>query len=74
MTLHCFDHADEFVTLADDDDLQWFAQELHEALVVKVRGVLGSDEGDLEEITLLNNLSQRMSHVISERPLNDHQP
>ena len=30
-------------------DLQLFAQELNEALIVTVRGVLGGDEGDLLE-------------------------
>ena len=36
--------------------LQWFAKELSEALIVKVRGVLGGDEGDLEGNTLLNRI------------------
>ena len=36
--------------------LKWFAKELSEALIVKVCGVLGGDEGDLEGITLLNRI------------------
>ena len=42
----------DFVILADESDLQWFAKELNEALIVEVRGVLGGDEGGLKEITL----------------------
>ena len=33
--------------LADENDLPWCAKELNEALIVKVSGVLGGDEGDL---------------------------
>ena len=51
-----FYHGDDFMILADESYLQWFAQELTEALTVKVRGVLGGDEGDLKEITLLNRI------------------
>ena len=47
-------HGDDFEILADENDLQWFAKELNEALIVKVRRVLGGDEGDLKEITLLS--------------------
>ena len=54
MTSDCFTTADDFAPVADDNDLQWFAKELSEALVVKIRGVLGEDVGDLKEITLLN--------------------
>ena len=31
-----------------------FAKELAEALIVKARGVLGGDDGDLKDLTLLN--------------------
>ena len=40
--------------LADESDLQWFAKELAEALIVKARGVLGGDEGGLKDTILLN--------------------
>ena len=46
-TLYCFFHGDDFVILADQNDLQWFAQ--HEALLVKVRGWSGADEGDMKK-------------------------
>ena len=49
-------HRDDFVILADENDLQWFAKELNEALIVRVRGVLGGDEGDLKDITLFNRI------------------
>ena len=42
--------------LADESDLQWFARELHEALAVKVRGVLGGDVCDLKEMILVNRI------------------
>ena len=34
-----FYHGDDFVILTDENDLQRFAKEQNEALVVKVRGV-----------------------------------
>ena len=37
----------------DENDRQWSAKELNEALIVKFRGVLGENEGDLKGITLL---------------------
>ena len=49
-----FYHGDDFVKMASENDLQCFAKELNEALIVKVRGVLGGDEGDLRELTSLN--------------------
>ena len=42
--------------------LQWFAKELSEALIVKVRGVLGGDEGDLEGITVESYHGIRTNH------------
>ena len=53
MDIRLFYHGDDFVIPADENDLQWFA-EPKEALIVKVRGVLGADNGNLEAITLLN--------------------
>ena len=49
-------HGDDFVMLADENDLEWFAKQLNEALIVKVRGVLGGDRGDLKKITLLSRI------------------
>ena len=40
-----FYHGDDFVMLADDNELQRFAKELNEALIAEVCGVLGGDEG-----------------------------
>ena len=45
--IRLFHHGGNFVMLADENDLPWCAKELNEALIVKVRGVLGGDEGDL---------------------------
>ena len=36
-------HGGGFVILGDEHDLQWFAKELNEAPIVKVRDVLGAD-------------------------------
>ena len=41
--IRLFYHGDDFVILAGERDMQWFAKELNEALIVKVRGVLGGD-------------------------------
>ena len=62
-----FYHGDDVVLLADENDLQWFAKELNEALVVKVRDVLGGDEGDLKKIALLNRIV-RHKQTINGKP------
>ena len=49
-------HGDDFVMLADENDLEWFAKQLNEALIEKVRGVLGGDRGDFKTITLLSRI------------------
>jgi len=51
-----FYHGDDFVSEGEDDALKWFKIELSKELLVKVRGVLGWDDGDLREITLLNRV------------------
>jgi hypothetical protein len=51
-----FYHGDDFVSEGDDDALEWFKVELSKRLLVKVRGVLGWDEGDVKEVTLLNRI------------------
>ena len=50
------DDGDHFVILVDENDLQWLAKEMNEALIVRVRGVFGGDEGDLKAFTLLNRI------------------
>ena len=56
MDILLFYHGDDFVSEGDDDALEWFKTELSKRLMVKVRGVLGWDDGDLREITLLNRI------------------
>ena len=51
-----FYHGDDFGVLGEDEDLKEFAKELGEALIVKIRGVLGPDETDMKDITLLNRI------------------
>ena len=51
-----FCHDDDFVILEDDDDLQCIVKGESEALIVKVRGVFSSEQGDLKEITLLSRI------------------
>ena len=51
-----FYHGDDFAVLGEDEELKDFAKELGEALIVKVRGVLGPDDTDVKEITLLNRI------------------
>lgn len=51
-----FYHGDDFVSEGEDDALEWFKTELSKRLLVKVRGVLGWDDGDLREVTLLNSI------------------
>ena len=51
--IRLFYHGDDFVILADENYLEWFAKELNEALIVKIRGELDGDEGSLKKIALL---------------------
>ena len=54
--------------LADENDLQWFAKELGQALIVKVRGVRGADDDGSKDITLLNRMA-RHGQTMSGRPI-----
>ena len=54
--IRLFYRGDDFVILVDETDLQLIAKELNEALIVKVCGVLGSDESDPKRITLLSSI------------------
>ena len=47
--IRLFYHGDDFVTLAGENDLRWFVKELNEALIVKVRGVLGGGNHSVEQ-------------------------
>ena len=52
--IRLFYNGDDFVILEGEKDLQWFAKELNEAWIVKVRGVLSGNEGGLKDIALSN--------------------
>ena len=52
--LRRFHHDGNFAILADEENLQWLAKELNEALIIKVCGVLVEDERNLKEIKLLS--------------------
>ena len=64
--IRLFHHGADFVTLADEGDLQWFAK-VNEALIVKVRGVLGGGEGDMKEITVLHRI-MRYGQTLNDGP------
>ena len=63
-----FYRGDESVVLTDADDLPCVANGLNEALIVKIRGVLGPSEDGLKEIALLSCIA-RYDQTADARPL-----
>ena len=54
--LRCVVHGDDFTTLGDEVELEWFYQELAKVFSLKLRGVLGPEPHDLKEIRILNRV------------------
>ena len=52
--MRCVVHGDEFTFLGWESDLEEMAKRLREHYQLKVRGILGGEPGDVEEITILN--------------------
>ena len=52
--VRCVVHGDDFTFLGFEEDLDDVAKEMASWYELKVRGVLGGEPGDLEEITILN--------------------
>ena len=49
-------HGDDFTLLANDDEIQHFADELRKHFSIKLRGILGDGQGECSEIVLLNRV------------------
>ena len=49
-------HVDDCCILGAPLDLEWFRGQLDLELITKVRGLLGPDEGQVRDITLLNRI------------------
>ena len=49
-------HGDDFTIIGQHKNLQWFAEQLRNKYIVKVRGVLGPDMNDMKEISILNRI------------------
>ena len=47
---------DDFVVLAEVENLLWFLEQLSRFLIVKNRGIMGPEPGDVKEIRLLNRM------------------
>ena len=51
-------HGDDFTFVGNDRDLNWVSERMAEAFLVKVVGRLGGDEGDVQELRVLNRVLQ----------------
>ena len=49
-------HGDDFTLLGPHDQLNWFTLQLSDKFQVKMRGIMGPDEGDVKEMRLLNRI------------------
>ena len=49
-------HGDDFTTLGEESDLTWLSAQFKKRFKIKVRGILGPDNHDTHEITLLNKV------------------
>ena len=49
-------HGDDFTSLAEEDQLIWFAGELSKVLKISNRGILGPAKHHVQEIRLLNRV------------------
>ena len=52
--MRCVVHGDGFTFLGWESDLEEMADQLREHYQLKVRGIMGGEPGDVEEITILN--------------------
>ena len=49
-------HGDDFTSLAQESNLNWFRGQLEDRFSIKDRGILGPDRHDLKQIRLLNRV------------------
>ena len=49
-------HGDDFVSLGIEEEVNWFHSQMEAAYEVKIRGVLGPEEGDDKKIEILNRI------------------
>ena len=49
-------HGDDFVSLGLEADVRWFHSQMEAAYEVKIRGILGPEEGDDKRIEILNRI------------------
>ena len=49
-------HGDDFTFEGEDEDLKWICEEMKKWFEVKVRGILGPEEGDDEQVTILGRV------------------
>lgn len=53
-----FYHCDDFVSLGEGEDLDGFARELNETLIVKICGTIGPEDSDIKGNRLLNRIAR----------------
>jgi hypothetical protein len=54
--LRCIVHGDDFVFVGTDPDLEWVQQGMSACFLIKIIGRLGGDDGDLQELRVLNRV------------------
>ena len=54
--LSCVVHGDDFTFEGEAEDLKWIAEQMKEWFEVKVRGLLGPEEDDDKEVTILGRV------------------
>jgi hypothetical protein len=54
--MDCVVHGDDFTLCGFDEDLRWLAEEMAKWFEIKVRAILGDDDKDDKEITLLGRI------------------
>ncbi len=54
--LRCMVHGDDFIFAGEEGDLQWVKARMEESFLIKIVGLLGGDEGDIKEISVLNRV------------------
>ena len=58
-------HGDDFAVLATQDDINWLAKYLGSKLKIKLRGVLGPEDGDMKQIFILSRVVTWSTHSLS---------
>ena len=56
LNIACVVHGDDFTALGTDDALNFYEAELQKHFECKLKGRLGSEDGDMKEMNILNRV------------------